>query len=118
MLLRIDRTLLAEDGTVRASGTRYYLTSIDPGDICAADLLRTIRSHWQVENSAFFVKDRWWDEDRHWTKRPGLSNWLAQLTTAATCALRIFRKEKIPLRAQAEFIQWAPRLGLKFLGLA
>lgn len=117
MLLRVDRSVIGEDGSVRMHHTRYYLTSIDPSDICAADLLRTVRGHWQVENCAFFVKDRWWDEDRHWTRRPGLSHWLAQLTTAATCALRIFRTENIPLRAQAEFIQWAPRIGLKFLGL-
>jgi hypothetical protein len=118
MLLRVDRSVLEADGSVRVTGTRYFVTSIDPSAVCADDLLQTVRAHWQVENCAFFVKDRWWDEDRHWTRRPGLSRWLAQLTTAATCALRIFRREKIPLRAQAEAIQWSPRLGLEFLGLA
>jgi hypothetical protein len=118
MLLRVDRDVIADDGTVRLSDSRYFVTSIDPDDICADELLALVRKHWQIENSVFFLKDRWWDEDRHWTRRPGLSEWLAQLTTAATCALRIFRTENIPLRAQADYIAWNPRLGLQLLGIA
>jgi hypothetical protein len=117
MLLRVDRDIIAEDGEVRLSESRYFCASSDPGDVCADELLAYVRGHWQIENSVFFVKDRWWDEDRHWTRRPGLSEWLARLTTAATCALRVFRTEPIPLRAQADAIAWNPSLGLQFLGL-
>jgi hypothetical protein len=116
--LRVDRDVIADDGTVRLSDTRYFLASIDPGTICADDLLATVRQHWQVENSVFFLKDRWWDEDRHWTRRPGLSEWLAHLTTAATCVLRFFHTTDEPLRAYADYINWTPRLGLEILGLA
>lgn len=116
--LRVDRDVIGEDGTVHLADTRYFLTSASPDDVCADDLLATVRRHWQIENSVFFLKDRWWDEDRHWTRRPGLSEWLAQLTTAATCALRLFRSDpKLPLRAQADYIAWCPRLGLEMLGL-
>jgi len=89
--LRVDRDVIADDCTVRLSDTRYFLTSVDPGAITADELLAAVRNHWQIENSVFFLKDRWWDEDRHWTRRPGLSEWLAYLTTAATMVLRIFR---------------------------
>ena len=82
--LRVDRDVIAEDGTVRLSDTRYFLTSVAPESITADELLAAVRNHWQIENSVFFLKDRWWDEDRHWTRRPGLSQWLAYLTTAAT----------------------------------
>jgi predicted transposase YbfD/YdcC len=116
--LRVDRDVIADDGTVRLSDSRYFLSSVDPGSLCADDLLAAVRNHWQIENSVFFVKDRWWDEDRHWTRRPGLSEWLAQLTTAATMVLRVFRTTPEPLRAQAERIQWFPRLGLEILGRA
>ena len=71
-----------------------------------------MRQHWHIENCVFFLKDRWWDEDRHWTRRPGLSQWLAKLTTAATNVLRIFRRTSIP-----NHIQWNPRQGLKILVL-
>ena len=119
ILLRVDRDLVAADGTVELAETRYFLTSIQPEDVCAGELLATVRRHWQIENSVFFLKDRWWDEDRHWTRRPGLSEWLAQLTTVATCVLRIFRSDPdLPLRAQADFIAWQPQLGLEMLGLA
>ena len=119
MLLRVDRDVTHEDGMVLLSDTRYFATSIRPEDVTADQLLATVRHHWQIENSVFFLKDRWWDEDRHWTRRPGLSEWLAQLTTAATCVLRLFRSDpSLPLRAQADYIAWNPRLGLDILGIA
>lgn len=111
--LRVDRDVIAEDGTVRLSDSRYFLTSRDPDTIRADELLATVRHHWQIENSVFFLKDRWWDEDRHWTKRPGLSEWLAQLTTLATMVLRIFRNDSKPLRAHADYIAWNPSRGIK-----
>lgn len=114
--LRVDRDIIGEDGAVRLHDTRYFLTSLDPGQIRADELLAHVRHHWQVENCAFFLKDRWWDEDRHWTRRPGLSEWLAHLTTVATTVLRIFRSDpRLPLRAQADQIQWNPSLGLAIL---
>lgn len=100
------------------SDTRYFLTSTLPEEVTAHKLLTAVRQHWHIENCAFFLKDRWWDEDRHWTRRPGLSQWLAKLTTAATNVLRIFRNTAIPLRALADSIQWNPCQGLKMLGLA
>lgn len=115
--LRVDRDIIADDGTVRLSDTRYFVTSVDPGSITADGLLAAVRNHWQIENSVFFLKDRWWDEDRHWTRRPGLSEWLAYLTTAATMVLRIFCSPSQPLRAHADYINWIPCQGLEILGI-
>ena len=117
MLLRVDRDITAADGTVRLSEKRYFITSVDPGTIRAEQLLAHVRGHWQIENCVFYVKDRWWDEDRHWTRRPGLSEWLATLTTAATCALRLFCPPKLPLRGYADSIQWKPHRGLEIVGI-
>ena len=99
------------------SDTRYFITSTLPEDVTADQLLAAVRQHWHIENCVFFLKDRWWDEDRHWTRRPGLSQWLAKLTTAAANVLRIFRNAPIPLRAMADYIQWNPCQGLEILGL-
>lgn len=117
ILLRVDRDLIADDGTVEQSDTRYFLTSLDPGRVTADELLAHVRGHWQIENCQFFVKDRWWDEDRHWTRRPGVSEWLAQLTSAALTVLRALTSPDEPLRARAEKIQWGPSRGLELLGL-
>ena len=83
----------------------------------AAELLALVRAHWQIENSLFFIKDRWWDEDRHWTRRPGVAEWLTQLTTAAITVLRLLGTPKLPLRARADQIAWKPALGLAMLSL-
>jgi hypothetical protein len=115
--LRVDRDVIAADGAVRLSDTRYFLTSLDPDRVTAADLLAAVRAHWQIENSLFFLKDRWWDEDRHWTRRPGVAEWLTQLTTAATTVLRLLGKPKLPIRARADLVTWNPALGLAMLGL-
>lgn len=110
--------MIADDGAVRLSETRYFLTSLDPGQVTAAELLTAVRAHWQIENSLFFLKDRWWDEDRHWTRRPGVAEWLTQLTTAATTVLRALGPPHLPVRARADYIAWNPRLGLKLIGAA
>ena len=115
--LRVDRDLIADDGQVLLSDTRYFLTSVDPGSIRAAELLAAVRAHWQIENSLFFLKDRWWDEDRHWTRRPGVAEWLTHMTSAATTVLRALGSPGLPLRAQADYIAWNPRLGLQLLGI-
>lgn len=118
ILLRVDRDVTTADGTVELSDTRYFVTSLDPDRVNADQLLAHVRGHWQIENSQFFIKDRWWDEDRHWTRRPGLSEWLAQLTSAALTVHRALSSPDIPLRASADAVQWTPHLGLEMLGLA
>ena len=115
--LRVDRDVTAEDGQVLLCETRYFLTSWDPAAVHAAELLATVRAHWQIENCIFFIKDRWWDEDRHWTIRPGVAEWFAQLTTAALTVLRVLGPPHLPIRGRADQIAWEPRLGLELLGL-
>lgn len=123
-MIRIDRDVIDGDGRVLTHDSRYYVTSLDPDQVSAAQLLALARGHWQIENSLFFVKDRWWDEDRHWTRRPGVSDWLAQLTTAALSALRVAFNQADPdhahepLRAKADRINWNPLKGLRIMGLA
>lgn len=115
--MRVDRDVTDRDGKTVLHDTRYLLTSLDPGSVTGEQLLASVRAHWQIENSLFFVKDRWWDEDRHYTRRPGVSDWLAQLTTAATSVLRLLTLASEPLRARADRIAWNPLRGLAILGL-
>jgi predicted transposase YbfD/YdcC len=80
-------------------------------------LLRLIRGHWQIENSLHFIRDRWWDEDRHWTSRPGLARVFVSLTNAAVSVVRLLPGAEKILRAKAQNIQWNPKNALKILGL-
>jgi hypothetical protein len=81
-------------------------------------LMSLIRDHWQIENNLHFVKDRWWDEDRHWLRRPGLAARCAALLGAALSMLRqmdVFPAD-FPLRARADELGANPALALKLLG--
>jgi predicted transposase YbfD/YdcC len=116
--IRVDREVRSANGGILSRESRYFVTSIDPGSVTASELQSYIRGHWQVENCLHFVKDRWWDEDRHYTKRPGLAEVFASLTNAALSVLRLIHAVGQPLRATAEAIQWRPLrvlLGLGFI---
>jgi predicted transposase YbfD/YdcC len=104
------------EGTLLSRESRYFVSSLDPDSVTAAELQGYIRGHWQVENCLHFVKDRWWDEDRHYTRRPGLAEAFASLTNAALSVLRLIHPSNEPLRATAERIQWRPRTVLARLG--
>lgn len=70
-----------------------------------------------MENGLHFVKDRWWDEDRHWNRRPGLAVRLATLTNVALTLLRLTpAKPPAPLRARADEFCWNPLRALKIIG--
>jgi hypothetical protein len=103
-------------GQLLSCESRYFATSLDPGRVTPRGLQTYVRDHWQVENCLHFIKDRWWDEDRHYTKRPGLAEVFASLTNAALSVLRLLHATDEPLRATAEEIQWRPLSVLRRLG--
>jgi predicted transposase YbfD/YdcC len=113
--LRVDRQLCASDGEIVLHDTRYYVSSLNPDQVTAVDLLRHVRHHWRIENSLHFLKDRWWDEDRHHTHRPSLSACLAAINNAALSIHRLRSNPKVPVRASADYIAWKPNLGLEML---
>jgi hypothetical protein len=79
--------------------------------------LKYARGHWQVENSLHFLKDRWWEEDRHWSRRPGLGERWASLLNVALTVLRLAAKNsELPLRALADELCWNPLRALRLLG--
>ena len=108
--------MISADGLLLLHESRYFITSLDPNSVTPAELHAYIRGHWQVENCLHFVKDRWWDEDRHYTKRPGLAESFASLTNAALSVLRLIHPMGLPLRATAESVQWRPLPALHRLG--
>lgn len=111
----MDRELRTSGGDVVSHDVRYFVTSLDPDQVTAEDLLRYVRGHWQVENSLHFLKDRWWDEDRHATRRPGLSALMTGLNTIALSIHRLRSDPEQPLRAAADQIAWQPKRGLQLL---
>lgn len=115
IVLRVDREVRSAGETLSCE-SRYFAARLDPASVTSRDLQSYVRDHWQVENCLHFTKDRWWDEDRHYTKRPGLAEAFASLTNAALSVLRLIHATDEPLRATAEAIQWRPLRALGRLG--
>jgi hypothetical protein len=78
---------------------------------------RQKRNHWCTIHAAFAASeiDRWWDEDRHHTRRPGLSACLAAINNTALSTHRLRPSPQLPLCAAADYIAWNLALGLRML---
>ena len=107
MLIRIDCQARTRGGAA-TSETRYFASSLDPTGVTPGRLLGLVRGHWQVENSLHYEKDRWWDEDRHVCRRPGLAAGFTTLMTAALTALRATGRDAAEgsMRGAADALCW------------
>jgi predicted transposase YbfD/YdcC len=117
LILRVD-TEIRTAGATTSHETRYVITSLWAEEVSPERLRQWVRGHGCIENRLHFLKDRWWDEDRQWSTRPGLAERLASLRDAALTALRLIPgfPEDLPIRARADHL--GRRLGkaLKFIG--
>lgn len=111
----MDRVVRTSAGEVLSHDIRYFVSSLDPQSVTAAELLEHVRRHWRLENGLHFLKDRWWDEDRHHTRRPGLSACLAAINNAALTIHRLRSNPNIPVQAASDYIAWNPAIGLALL---
>jgi hypothetical protein len=117
IILRVDREVLDAAQNTLSHDTRYFITSLDPSKVTASGLQKLVRDHWQVENCLHFVKDRWWDEDRHYLARPGLGEVFAALTNFALSVLRLLQQPGDSLVKTAENLRYSPRKILQILGI-
>ena len=115
-MIRVDSEEWTPKKELVAHDTRYFLSSLDPDVVTSKDLARLVRGHWQVESSLHLVKDRWWDEDKHYLKRPGVGPVFAVLTNAALSVLRLVQLPGGPLTKTAENFHYSPRKALRITG--
>lgn len=117
LILRVDWDVSVAGAPDRHE-TRYFVNSSSADEVSPAQLMRRVRGHWGVENRLHFVKDRWWDEDRQWSTRPGLAERLATLRDAALAALRVLPgvPDDLPIRGRADHLGRKLRKALKFIG--
>ena len=117
MILRVESEV-KKSGLATGRETRSFITSLAADAASPTRLMDLVRGHWGVENGLHFLKDRWWDEDRQWSVRPGLATCLAALRDVALAALRLIPglPDDLPIRARADHLSRRPRKALKFIG--
>jgi predicted transposase YbfD/YdcC len=118
--IRVDREVRSKEGDILLSETRYFITNLDPEVYTVKSLLDYVRGHWHVENGLHFILDRWWDQDRHYSKIVGLAQRRALLHNAALTLLRLADQfpEDHPIRARADDLAWSPADALHLIGVA
>jgi predicted transposase YbfD/YdcC len=117
MILRVDSEV-KKSGVETTLETRYFVASLDADQASPKRLMGAVRGHWGVENRLHFLKDRWWDEDRQWSTRPGLAERLATLRDGALAALRLIPglPDDLSIRGRADHLSRRLRKALKFIG--
>lgn len=109
--------VVARGGQEVSRDVRYFVSSLDPAQVTPSQMLGWVRGHWSIENNLHFVKDRWWDEDRHWLRRPGLAERMATLTSSALSLLHLMTAiTGASLRGQADQFCWNPQALLQLTG--
>ena len=117
MILRVDSEV-KKSGVVTGLETRHFVVSLGADETSPERLMGAVRGHWGVENRQHFIKDRWWEEDRQWSTRPGLAERLATLRDVALAALRLIPglPDDLPIRGRADHLGRRLRVALKFIG--
>lgn len=92
-------------GENKVTEGRYFLTSLPRNRLSAKRFLQKITSHWEIENSLHNVKDKHWQEDKHYTARVSLGCIQAMLRNLSLNALRLVRtahgSDKLSLAAKS-----------------
>lgn len=117
MILRVESET-KKSGIVTCVETRHFVTSLKADEASPKQLMDAVRGHWGVENGLHFIKDRWWDEDRQWSIRPGLAERLAALRDGALAALHLIPglPEDLSIRGRADHLGRKLGKALKFIG--
>jgi DNA polymerase-3 subunit alpha len=100
MAIRCGKTTSSPDGSVETE-TRYYVSSLDTFCFIPRQIAKFIRGHWQVENSLHWLKDRYWREDKHKLRKPGLGMVYASLTNLAVSVLQLLPGKSIIEKSDA-----------------
>lgn len=64
-VVRVQREVLKDDGTVESCDDRFFATSLTANRLDGAEWLKVVRAHWRVENDCHGTWDRILLEDDH-----------------------------------------------------
>jgi predicted transposase YbfD/YdcC len=81
-VIRLDKEIRRE-GKASSLETHYFVSSLDSDVVSAEEFQSYILGHWEVENCLHLQKDRYYDEDKHVLRLPGLGDVWTVLTSMA-----------------------------------
>ena len=99
-----------------SSKKRYFVSSLDAKVVSPERFLELTCGHWQIENRLHLLKDRWWDEDKHYLSRPGLGEIWSALTDLALSLLWCIGKKDKPITKKAMAVAHEPSIYLELWG--
>lgn len=109
-LWRMQKETLPSDGRVTIED-HYYVTSLPTTRLCDSLVLKTIRMHWGIENSANWVMDVAWEEDL----RPWCNQALELLTLLRMIAYNAVARFKFRRFRRAKTQHWSWEQLLRFI---
>lgn len=115
VLLRLDKEIRRKRKTPSFE-TRYFVSSLDPDLVSASEFQDLIRRHWEVENCLHWQKDRYFEEDKHVVRQPGLGEVWTLLTNIALSLVRLLSCGERTLREVHEKCHVDPTAAAKRLG--
>jgi predicted transposase YbfD/YdcC len=86
---RIRRVTTDLHGNPKRAETAYGISSLTTYQANPADIAALVRSHWQVENRAHYVRDVTFDEDRSQVRTGSAPQIMAGMRNAAISLLRL-----------------------------
>lgn len=101
-IFAIETVRFHKDGSSE-SEIRYYMTNLRGEKTLAKNLLNTVREHWSIENKLHHIKDRSWNEDKHYLKRGNLPEMFSGLLSIALNCLRLWFNDKRSFVQRAYF---------------
>jgi predicted transposase YbfD/YdcC len=113
-LIRLDK-VIHRAGEKPVTETRYYMSSLDPDKVSAAEFQSLILGHWEIENCLHGQKDRFYGEDKH-VCHPDWGETFSVLTNMAVSLVRLLRKGEKTLREVSECCAANPTKTAKRLG--
>jgi predicted transposase YbfD/YdcC len=113
-LIRLDK-VIHRAGEKPVTETRYYMSSLDPDKVSAAEFQSLILGHWEIENCLHGRKDREFEEDKH-RCNPDWGEAFSILTNMAVSIVGLLRKGERTLREVCEKCAAKPNATAKKLG--
>ena len=95
--------------------THYYMSSLDPDKVSAAEFQELIQGHWEVENCLHWQKDRYFREDKHVCGSSWGKAWTI-LTNMALSLSKLLHRGERTLKEVREHCAANPKATAKRLG--